>query len=268
MGSFVARVLDRLEKPFVVVEANPSRAEEAREAGYPTVYGDAAAQPVLEAAGIGVARLAVVTIPDAIAARLAVERAKALSPDIDLMVRAESVEQLEVLGRLDVYEAVQPELEAGLELARQALVCFGVGAEEVQNFADGIRRELYAPISAEDPDSEDSADGFLARLRQASRAIEVEWVHLPEGPDLEGEQPAGGGTTGSKLLGRTIGELGVRSETGASVLAVVRGENVIPNPGADLRLEPGDAVGILGKPEQRAAFRVLAREPRRDDAAL
>ena len=268
VGSFVARVLDRLEKPFVVVEANPSRAEEAREAGYPTVYGDAAAQPVLEAAGIGVARLAVVTIPDAIAARLAVERAKALSPDIDLLVRAESVEQLEVLGRLDVYEAVQPELEAGLELARQALACFGVGAEESQNFADGIRRELYAPISAEDPDSEDSADGFLARLRQASRAIEVEWVHLPEGLDLEGEQPAGGATTSSKLPGRTIGELGVRSETGASVLAVVRGENVIPNPGADLRLEPGDAVGILGKPEQRAAFRVLAREPKRDDAAL
>jgi monovalent cation:H+ antiporter-2, CPA2 family len=268
VGSFVARVLDRLEKPFVVVEANPSRAEEAREAGYPTVYGDAAAQPVLEAAGIGVARLAVVTIPDAIAARLAVERAKGLSPDIDLLVRAESVEQLEVLGRLGVYEAVQPELEAGLELVRQALACFGVAAEESQNFADGIRRELYAPISEEDPESEGRADGFLVRLRQASRAIEVEWVHLPKGSDLKGEQPADGGTTGSKLLGRTIGELGVRSETGASVLAVVRGEKVFPNPGADLRLEPGDAVGILGKPEQRAAFRVLAREPRQDDAAL
>jgi K+/H+ antiporter YhaU regulatory subunit KhtT len=96
----------------------------------------------------------------------------------------------------------------------------------------------------------------------------VEWVHLPKGPDLEGNRPADGGLAGSNLLGRTIGELGVRSETGASVLAVVRGEKVFPNPGADLRLEPGDAVGILGKPEQRAAFRVLAREPRQDDAAL
>ena len=266
VGSFVARLLDRLGRPFVVVEANPGRAQEAREAGFPTVFGDASARPVLEAAGAGEARLIVVTVPDAIAARLAVERAKALAPDAELLVRAESVEQLEDLGRLGVYEAVQPELEAGLELARQALACFGVGAEEASDFADGIRRELYAPISAEE--SEEGADEFLARLRRASRTIEVEWVHLPRTAGLEGDQPADGDPTGGNLLGRTIGELGVRSETGASVLAVVRGEDVIPNPGADLRLEPGDAVGILGKPEQRAAFRALAREPTQGNATL
>jgi CPA2 family monovalent cation:H+ antiporter-2 len=44
------------------------------------------------------------------------------------------------------------------------------------------------------------------------------------------------------------------------VLAIVRGKKVIPNPGANLRLEPGDVVGILGTPEQRAAFRALAQE--------
>jgi monovalent cation:H+ antiporter-2, CPA2 family len=249
VGSFVARLLRRLDKPFVVVEANPGRADEAREAGFPTVYGDAAAVPVLEAAGISEARLVVLTVPDAIAARLAVNRVKALAPNADVLVRAESIEQLEDLGRLGVYEAVQPELEAGLELARQALACFGVGAEEAHTFADSVRRELYAPISVEDPED----DGFLARLRQASRAIEVEWVRLPEGATDNG------GSYENVFLGRTIGDLRVRSETGASVLAVVRGEKVIPNPGADLRLEPGDAVGILGTPEQRAAFRALPR---------
>ncbi|HJQ30128.1 MAG TPA: NAD-binding protein, partial [Rubrobacter sp.] len=260
VGSFVARLLRRLEKPFVVVEANPGRADEARAAGFPTVYGDAATVPVLEAAGIGEARLVVLTVPDAIAARLAVDRVKTLAPSAEILVRAESVEQLEDLGRLGVYEAVQPELEAGLELARQALARFGVGAEDAHNFADGVRRELYAPISVEEPED----DGFLARLRQASRAIEVEWVRLPEATELAGNDrdPAGSG-----LLGRSIGELGVRSETGASVLAVVRGEEVIPNPGADLRLEPGDAVGILGTPEQRAAFRALPSQRTQDDSA-
>jgi CPA2 family monovalent cation:H+ antiporter-2 len=106
VGSFVARLLDRLEKPFVVVEANPNRADEAKAAGFPTVYGDAAAVPVLEAAGIGGARLVVLTIPDALAARLAVERVRALAPEADLLVRAESAGQLEDLGRLGVYEAV------------------------------------------------------------------------------------------------------------------------------------------------------------------
>jgi CPA2 family monovalent cation:H+ antiporter-2 len=252
VGSFVARLLDGLEKPVVVVEANPTRADEAREAGLPTVYGDASTTPVLEAAGIGEARLVVVTVPDAIAARLAVERAKALAPNAEILVRAESVEQLGDLGRLGVYEAVQPELEAGLELARQALVRLGVETEEAHNFADGVRRESYAPISTEERASEDGADGSLARLRQAARTIEVEWVGLPDDD----------GPGSVALLGRTIGDLKVRSETGASVLAVVRSERVITNPGADLRLKPGDVVGVLGTPEQRAAFRALTRKPK------
>ena len=66
------------------------------------------------------------------------------------------------------------------------------------------------------------------------------------------------GPTGRGLLGHTIGDLGVRSETGASILAVVRGDEVIPNPGADLALQAGDAVGVLGTPQQRAAFRTIA----------
>jgi monovalent cation:H+ antiporter-2, CPA2 family len=53
VGSFVARLLDRLGKPFVVVEANPNHADQAKAAGFPTVYGDAVTVPVLEAAGIG-----------------------------------------------------------------------------------------------------------------------------------------------------------------------------------------------------------------------
>jgi len=132
----------------------------------------------------------VLTVPDAIAARLTIERAKAVAPRADLLVRAENAGQLEDLGRLGVYEAVQPELEAGLELARQALARFEVGAEEAHNFADAISRELYAPISAEDSATEDAGDSSLARLRQASRAIEVEWVRLPEASGHEGGDPA------------------------------------------------------------------------------
>jgi CPA2 family monovalent cation:H+ antiporter-2 len=248
VGSFVARLLDRLEKPFVVVEANPNRADEAKAAGFPTVYGDAVAIPVLEAAGIGGARIVVLTIPDALAARLAVERVLDLAPEADLLVRAESAGQLYDLGRLGVYEAVQPELEAGLELARQALARFGVAAEEAHTFADGVRRELYAPISGEE-----GGDRLFARLRQASQAIEVEWVRLSGDQVPDKESPTGRG-----LLGHTIGDLGVRSETGASILAVVRGDEVIPNPGANLVLQAGDAVGVLGTPEQRASFRAIA----------
>src|SRR5918998_5979073 len=51
VGGFVAHLLGRVEQPFVVVDSNPGRADEARELGYPTIFGDEAAEPVLEAAG-------------------------------------------------------------------------------------------------------------------------------------------------------------------------------------------------------------------------
>jgi CPA2 family monovalent cation:H+ antiporter-2 len=240
VGTFVAHLLDRLEQPFVVVDSNPGRTDEAGEAGYPTVFGDAGAGPVLEAAGVRRARLVIVTVPDPVGARLVVERVRAINPNVHVVARSSTVEQLEELGRLGVYEAVHPESEAGLELGRQALSHLGVGAGEIQRFADEVRRELYAPITRQDAD-----DDLLAQLRRASREIETEWVRLPEG---------------DTVVGKSIGELQIRSSTGASIVAVVRGEEVMPNPGPEVALQAGDLVGILGTPDQRAAFRALAQE--------
>ena len=238
VGSFVARMLRSLEQPFVVVDLDPGRADAARESGLPVVYGDAAAEPVLEAAGVGEARLVLVTVPDAIGTRLVVERVRALKPGVHIVVRSTSVEQLEDLSRLGVYEAVQPELEAGLELGRQALAHLGIGAGEIQRFSDQVRHELYAPITDRSTSGE-----LLSRLRRASEMIETDWIELPEN---------------SPLAGKRIGDLEVRTRTGASIVAVVRGEEVLTNPGPELTFAPGDTIGVLGTPDQRAALRDLA----------
>ena len=241
VGGFVADMLNGLERPVVVLDVNPGRVEEAGEAGLPAVYGDAAAEPVLEAARVDRARLFILTVPDPVGARLIIERVRRMNPGLHIVARSMSSEQLEDLGKLGVYEAVQPEFEAGLELGRQALVHLGIGAGEVQRFSDRVRRELYAPIY--DPSR---GDGPLEGLRRASGMIETDWVDLPEG---------------SPLAGRTIGELRIRPKTGASVVAVVRGGEVFTNPGADFAFAPGDAVSVLGVPEQRAAFLAMAEAP-------
>ncbi len=237
VGSFVARLLSRLEQPFVVVDSNPGRGDEARDAGYPVVYGDAGAEPVLEAAGVRRARLVISTVSEPVGARLVVSRVRSLNPNVHVVARTATVAQLEELGRLGVYEAVHPESEAGLELGRQALSHLGVAAAEVQRFADEVRRELYGPITRQETD-----DNLLARLGRASRQIETEWIRLPKN---------------SPLGGRTIGELGVRKKSGASVVAIVRDDLVLASPGPDARFEPEDLVGVLGTPEQRAAFVAL-----------
>ena len=123
-------------------------------------------------------------------------------------------------------------------MGRQALSHLGIGAGEIQQFSDQVRRELYAPVSGRTTD-----DSLLERLRRTSRMIETEWIELPEE---------------SRFAGRSIGELQVRTESGASLVAVVRGEELLANPGPEVRLESGDTVGFLGTPDQREAFRSLA----------
>ena len=241
VGTFVARLLGRLEQPFVIVDSNPERTDEAKDAGYPTVFGDAGAEPVLDAAGVRRARLVIVTIPDPVGARLVVERVRSINPNVHVVARSTTVEQLAELGRLGVYEAVHPESEAGLELGRQALYHLGVAAEDIQRFADEVRRELYAPITRQGID-----DDLYAQLRRASREIETEWIRLPES---------------DTVVDKTIGDLQIRSSTGASIVAIVRGEEVMPNPGPEVALRAGDLVGVLGTPDQRTAFRALTNEP-------
>jgi TrkA domain protein len=51
---------------------------------------------------------------------------------------------------------------------------------------------------------------------------------------------------GSPFEGRTLGDTQARTLTGASIVAVLRGGEVIASPGPDFRFEPGDGVVVVG----------------------
>ncbi|MFN2422024.1 MAG: cation:proton antiporter regulatory subunit [Gemmatimonadota bacterium] len=60
---------------------------------------------------------------------------------------------------------------------------------------------------------------------------------------------------GPAMAGRTIGALEIRSKTGASVIAVLRKEGALPNPGPGTTLRQGDTLVLIGTREQIEAFR-------------
>ena len=62
---------------------------------------------------------------------------------------------------------------------------------------------------------------------------------------------------GSPSAGRSIMELQLRTQTGATVVSIERGREVILHPDADVRLEPGDKVLLLGSRDQTDAARKL-----------
>lgn len=65
----------------------------------------------------------------------------------------------------------------------------------------------------------------------------------------------------SPLVGRSIQEAGIRTRTGASVIAVLRRGRALPNPAPDERIEVGDTLMVVGDRDQVARFGEMAKPP-------
>ena len=149
MGRTVAGVLRRLGLPFVVIELDQHRLETCRAAGLAVVYGDASHPVVLEAVGLGRACVLLVTTPSAVVTLAIARHARQVRPDLHIVARAESEGLLEDMHDLGVHEVVLPQMEAGLEVTRQALLHLQVPDQQIERFADEVRREFYRPLRAD-----------------------------------------------------------------------------------------------------------------------
>ena len=87
---------------------------------------------------------------------------------------------------------------------------------------------------------------ITARLEELKHNVEglaIEWVTMRD---------AGG------LSGKTIGDGRIRTETSASVVAVIRGEDAIPGPEPTFLFAPGDTVLVMGAADAvRQASQIL-----------
>ena len=217
----------------------------------PVIYGDASHGVVLDAAAVRQARLMILTVPPIAAARAIVAQMRQRAPGVPIVARAEGVAQMHELHDLGVAEVVQPEFEAGLELVRQALLPLDVPATEIAHYADAVRAELYAPLYQTHTGAQP-----LLHLRGAFHRVALTWVPVADA---------------SGLVGRTLHELDIRRQTGASVVAVLREGTVLLNPEStrDLyRGGPGGGLGtdgpVPGLPAARAAACLgIPRAPRR-----
>ncbi|MFM8870470.1 MAG: cation:proton antiporter regulatory subunit [Actinomycetota bacterium] len=74
----------------------------------------------------------------------------------------------------------------------------------------------------------------LSDLRHEVQGLSIEWVSL----DVQ-----------SPLAGKTIGDGKIRTASGASVVAVLRGSDSFPGPGPEFTLQAGDTALVIGSVE-------------------
>ena len=240
VGRNLVRLVQEHELPVVVIDQSESKIQMLREAGIPYVYGNAGSLHVLETAGVDNARSLAIALPDPMSTRLCLKRALELSPDLDLVVRANQDKEIELLYQLGAREVVQPEFEASLELATHLLTGMGLSLSSIQREVQQIRSHHYLELRPARPAFQVSRD-----LKLAAGGMNSRWYRLP---------------TGSPLTGMTLEEVDLRYLTGVSLIAIRRsGGEEIPYPDAQTILEDGDRLLVVGTSEEQAAFNELAK---------
>ena len=237
VGQHIAQVLMQLEVPFVLIEMSHRLIDDCKICGYAAIYGDASQEVVLEAANLMEAQQLLITIPHVATTETIVRYAHRQRPELNIVVRADGAEQMKSLYEDGVYMVVQPELEAGLEMARQALLNLKMPIPVIQRFTDSVRRDYYHPEYVADVSNQE-----IRLLKNARELLELTWERL-------GAE--------SLLVGNTLRDLDIRSQTGASIVGVLRKGDFTPNPSADYVFEPDDLVAIIGTLKQQAAIKGL-----------
>jgi CPA2 family monovalent cation:H+ antiporter-2 len=166
VGSVVVRALRARGFRCIVVDRDQRALDILASAGAATLFGDAANPAILQRVGLDRARLAVVTIGDPLAARLAVERMRAINPRLTIIARARGRTEIAGLEALGVRRVADPDLEAALELTRASLARMGVSGPEQTAIVLGIRRRTYrdaagstSATGSEERGSSEPADG-------------------------------------------------------------------------------------------------------------
>lgn len=222
IGQSVGHFLEEEQIPYVALDLDSSRVKEAHIAGEPVYYGDSAERDILEAVGLDAAKLIVISYDDVVSAKKVLHHARALRPDLPVMVRTRDETHADELRQAGATEVVPEALEAGMMIASHALLLLNVPFNRVvrrmqQQRAGRYRllRELYR---GEDVYS-DNSDALAA---DALRSVLI--------------------SSGSHAVGKTLAEL---VPEGVTVATLVRQGNRAPEP-FDTLIKEDDVVVLFG----------------------
>lgn len=237
VGKHMVDVLEKLEVPMLVIEADAESITSLNERNVPTLYGDASNSEVIDHAHLDRASVLVVTIPDETSAELIVTAARDLNPDLPIIARAATEDGVQMLSNQGANHTIHPELEGGLEMVHHTLLSLGFPLQEVHRYSEAVRQDRYNFNITTDEEHRS-----LHELLVAFQGIEIVWLTLCEN---------------SFLVGKSLAEANIRAQTGASVVALLRNEHLTPNPKSMTVFEIGDRVGFIGEKEQLEAVTAL-----------
>jgi len=238
-GRNVAHVLKEAGIGYVILELNPETVRNAMAAGEPIIFGDVSSRTILKEAKIANARGIVFAISDPATTRRGVRAAQEMNPHLFIIVRTRYASEIDELFSLGANDVIPEEFETSIEIFTRVLDKYYIPRNIIDAQVKVLRGECYGILrgtcEAIKPSTERIADFLSAGTAETFYVVKGSW---PEG--------------------KTLRNLELRKKTGATVIAVVRGEESFASPGAEFMIEAGDTLVLVANHrDMDRAFRFL-----------
>ena len=228
VGQNLARALEKHAYEYIALDMDPKRVQQARQAGDPVIYGDAAQPEILHAVGIEHCNVLVISFADPKLALRILISVRSLRKDLPVLVRTQDDTKLDQLQKAGATEVVPETLEASLMLMSHMLLLLDMPVSKVVKTVGDIRDNRYA---------------MLRRIfrRQDARPLD-------ESHSLREELRTVVLPRHAYAIDRSISQLNLDAAE-VSVNAIRRDGIVGRQPDADTVFKEGDVVVLYGTPE-------------------
>lgn len=142
-GQYLGRFLREENIPYVALDMDASRVQEAASAGENVIYGDASRRSVMEAAGLSRAKAVIISYAETRGTMKVLDVIKERHPNLPVIVRTHDDSEMDMLRDAGAAEVVPEILEGSLMLASHALVTLGVPLNRVVKRIRIFREERY-----------------------------------------------------------------------------------------------------------------------------
>jgi CPA2 family monovalent cation:H+ antiporter-2 len=225
-GRNLAKTLKATHIPYVVLEVNVDTIRKARQEGEPIIYGDITRKDVLMRAGVNCAKIIVFAISDNSATRIAIRLAREINPEIFILIRTRYAADVDELYQLGANQVIPEEFETSIEIFSRVLHEYHVPGNIIANQVQIVRFGGYKMLRGLSLDQEN-----LGRVAALLAGATVDNIQIEQG---------------SSAAGKSLRDLDIRKNTGATVIAIARNGEAITNPGPEFQLHPDDIVILLG----------------------
>ncbi|WP_018691059.1 monovalent cation:proton antiporter family protein [Algicola sagamiensis] len=229
VGQTVSRFLKLEGVPFVALDLDPLRVEEAKQAGEDVIFGHARQKEILHLSCVERARLVIITFKDPHKSESIISAVKELAPTVRIVVRTSTDQHMDTLQEAGAEQVIPEALEGALMLVSHVLYMSGVPVSRILRRMQTERKNHYGFMHGFYP-----GENTEISLEDRDRLEHLHAVTL---------------TSDAFGVGKTIRSLNLEARR-VEISGLRRNGAEVPSPSYEMVLEERDTLILKGKPRR------------------